>query len=876
MKIIIAPLSLHDAIMSQTLQSEQSAFNVSVLTLSVFKERFLSLPKLNLDLVIQALPIISNIRTHCTLLSDSLSYLNHQVNLLLFAVECHQLNISFNSLPQESDKDKDIKTVCLALAPLLTKFDSIESAVTKLSSELELWIYPHPTSALDTILVNTLLKLKARQYPISKVSSEYRIHNALNPALEAMAIAQHIVKQPTLSTRILCANPSDISSLEHAFNLYNIPFNSTLSQSSSPIISALISACEYGLNSNREHFIKCCKHNLVPHEYTPSLIKYMDIFNIPLYACDFTFNHVASTSLKSDLFTYDIDHFITLEKEAESARQHIMSVMRSWSTITWVEDVYAFLIQRKDLSFSQQSALSQIKTVCETILGSSLDSITKLTLLIHQLKTKSFSFDQPSALVSIHELSEVMVGSCDQLIIMGASAKHYPPTQKNNGLIDEPYLQKIKEYPSLSERNLALVAYEEMIFSQSPLTILSYPSASMDGKPQEIAINLKERMNDVLITPWSIHRHSINPQDKSFALSSTTSQSLFFKNKVIKGSVSSIEQFFNCSYQYFFSKGLRITKMLDSGINVAHMGTMMHFVLEEWINQSSPLMSEAFVMETLQPYVHDTNHVFPYHKETLNLIFKLLTQQMLLTIERFSVFEAATHFKPYISEYELHDELQILDSTLSFTGFVDRIDHHGNAFRIIDYKSSTKKISKDKFRLGRQIQLFTYQQLYAKKTGLTPTGVHYYTLKNDVIHVKPKYSMYFKPRIPVLKINTESNHTLFLNSAKTNSVYINPQSGEHYTTDFNRFGLTTKGLVSKNYQFIEQGVNEGLEVIFKDFVQTLLNGKIDKNPAEPSVCQYCDYQSICHFSGTYPKRDHLFKTPVILSEVETTTSEEEA
>jgi ATP-dependent helicase/nuclease subunit B len=729
---------------------------------------------------------------------------------------------------------------------------------------------------MDSILVNALLKSKAKQYPISKVSSNFRIHNALNPALEAMAIAQHIVKQPTLSTRILCANPSDISSLEHAFNLYNIPFNSTLSQSSSPIISALISACEYGLNSDREHFIKCCKHNLVPHEYTQSLIKYMDIFNIPLYACDYTFNHVASTSLKSDLFTYDIDHFITLEKEAESARQHIISVMRSWSPITWVEDVYTFLIQRKDLSFSQQSALSQIKTVCETILGSSLDSITKLTLLIHQLKTKSFSFDQSSALVSIHELSEVMVGSCDQLIIMGASAKHYPPTQKNNGLIDEPYLQKIKEYPSLSERNLALVAYEEMIFSQSPLTILSYPSASMDGKPQEIAINLKERMNDGLITPWSIHRHAIQPKDKSFALSSTTSQSLFFKNKVIKGSVSSIEQFFNCSYQYFFSRGLRITKMLDSGINVAHMGTMMHFVLEEWINQSSPLMNEAFIMETLQPYVHDTSHVFPYHKETLNLIFKLLTQQMLLTIERFSVLEAATHFKPYISEYELHDELQILDSTLSFTGFIDRIDHHDNAFRIIDYKSSTKRISKDKFRLGRQIQLFTYQQLYAKKTNLTPTGVHYYTLKNDVIHPKEKYTMNFQANAPRLFVNDSEHKDLFISKAKTNSVYINPQSGEHYTTDFKRFGLNNNGEINGKYRYLEEGVQEGLNTIFKTFVQKLQEGAIDKNPAESSVCQYCDYQSICHFSGTYPKRDPLFKTPVIISEQERATTEEES
>ncbi len=875
MKIIIAPLSLHDAIMNQALQNEQSAFNVSVLTLSVFKERFLSLPKLNIDLMIQAFPIISNIRNHCTVLSDSLSFLDHQMNLLLFAIECHYLNIDIESLPEESDKDKDIKTVCKSLAPLLAHFDSIENAVEKLSDELEIWIHPHPTTAMDSILLNTLLKSKALLYPVNKVSSTYRIHNALNPALEAHAIAQHIVKHPTLSTSILCANPSDISSLEHAFNLYNIPFNSTLSHASSPIISTLISACEYGLQLDRKHFIQCCKHNLIPHEYTPSLIKYMDIFNIPLDACDYPFNHVVSTSLKSDLFKYEIHHFITLEKEAELARSHIMSVIKSWSSLTWIEDVYAFLIQRKDLSFNQQSALNQVKSLCETILGSSLDSKSKYTLLIHQLKSKSFSTSQSSALVSIHELSQVLVSACDQLIIMGTTAKHYPPTQKHNGLIDESYLQKIIQYPSLSERNQALVSHEELIFAQSPITILSYPSASMDGKPQEIAINLKERMSDVLITPWPVHRHTMNPLKKSFALSSSTSKALFFKNNVIKGSVSSIEQFYNCSYQYFFSKGLRISKMLGSGINVAHMGTMMHFVLEEWINQNKPKMSEDFIMQTLQPYIHDTNRVFPYHKESLNLIFKLLTQQMLLTIERFSILEDSTHFKPFESEHKLNDELSILDSTLSFTGFIDRIDHHDTAFRIIDYKSSTKSIKKANFVTGRQIQLFTYQLLYAKKNQRTPTGVHYYTLKNDVIHAKDKYTLNFVPKVPKLIINSLETRELFLSKAKTNSVYINPESGQYYSKDFNRFNMTTKGAVNKKALYLEDGIEKGLDIIFNVFVESLRDGTIDKNPAEPSVCQYCDYQSICHFSGSYPKRQPLFNVPITLSDIEASSVEEE-
>ncbi|MCD8574339.1 MAG: hypothetical protein LRY28_02330 [Erysipelotrichaceae bacterium] len=129
----------------------------------------------------------------------------------------------------------------------------------------------------------------------------------------------------------------------------------------------------------------------------------------------------------------------------------------------------------------------------------------------------------------IHDLSQVFVGECDQLIIMGASAKHYPPTQKISGLIDESYLIKLSAYPSLSERNLALVAYEEHLFTQAFHTYLSYPNASMEGKPMEIAIDLKERVNAADVLPWPVARHASHPLNKALGLSSLTATSLFFK-----------------------------------------------------------------------------------------------------------------------------------------------------------------------------------------------------------------------------------------------------------------------------------------------------------------------------------------------------------
>lgn len=875
MKIIIAPTSTHDAIMKQLLQNEQSVFNVSVLTLHAFKERFLNLASNNLDMKIQAIPIISKTRETCTVLSSSLSYFDHQLSCLSLALDCHHLEIPFESLPEDSDKEKDIKKVCLALQPLFSSYDSIKTAVSKLSHDLEIWIHPHPVSAIDRVLVQTLLESHAKEYPIKEVNGDRYIRHALNPALEAHGIAQHIVKNPTLKTSILCANPSDVSLLTHALNLYHVSYKSTISASFSNIVSALISALEYALNPCLTSFISLCKHQLIPHHYIPSLLKYIDTFRLPYETLTHTFNHVSSFTIKSDLFDHDIHNFIQLEKEAEEARQVIIPILFNWSKSFWVEDVYAYLIQRDDLTHDQRKSLLHIKSLCENVLGSTLDSKTQIELLIHQLKSVSIQFNQATSHVMIHDLSQVFVGENDQLIIMGGSSKHYPPTQKMSGLIDEAYLAKLPLYPSLSERNLALVAFESHVFTQSPLTILSYPSASMEGKPMEVAIDLKDHMSHSPISPWKVARHAIKPAQKSHALSPLTSASLFFKEDTIKGSVSSIEQFFNCSYQYFFNKGLRLSKTLDGGLNVAHMGTMMHFVMEKWVELKMPVLNEDFIMTSLQDYQFDTTHLFPYHAQELETIFKLLTKQLLLAMERFKHLEEFTHFKPFKSELELNEELALLDTTLKFTGFIDRIDHHADAFRIIDYKSSAKSIKKEKFLAGRQIQLFTYQHLYAKKSKLKPTGVHYYNLKNSPIDAKAKYVLNFQATNPRLMIEKLSHKELFLNKAKLNAIYVNTQSSNHYFNDLKRYNFNIDGSLNKKTHYLEEGIQEALKVIFTTFIKNLKEGKIEKNPAEASVCQYCDYQSICHFSKAFPKRPLLYEGDVTPPKKEALKEEKE-
>ena len=390
----------------------------------------------------------------------------------------------------------------------------------------------------------------------------------------------------------------------------------------------------------------------------------------------------------------------------------------------------------------------------------------------------------------------------------------------------------------------------------------------MDGKPLEGSLSLKSYCANAHEQPWSVPRDALATHVKNPTITPSTSQRLFIKNGVVSGSVSSIEQFFNCSYQYFFERGLRLSKVQDGGLTVAHLGTMMHFVLEKWVDASMPPISESFIIHALENYNHDIYHCFPYQSTSHAVTFSLLVKSMLLTFERFEHYESITLFKPFESEHEINEIVSFEEGDLKFKGYIDRIDHHDDAFRIIDYKSTAKKIDKNKVLTGRQIQLFTYQMLYAKKSKLVPTGVHYYTLQNASLVAPPKYvQILTSAKKTALSVNNFDPKQYFIKNSKVNSVYINPNSSRHYHQDLDYYRFTSKGAVGVHYLYHDAHLQEALTAIFRSFMSRLKEGKIHKDPAEPSVCQYCTFQPICHFSGSYPKKPALYDGLILQKDI---------
>lgn len=856
MKIIIAPNSVHTTIHNNLLKDGNTVFNVSVLTLNTFKARFLNLGSDNVELKCQALHLIAQMKHTLTLLSDAFDFIDHQISLFNFALECHQLGIPYSTLPQETVKEQDIYRVCIALQPLFSRFDSISLSVSKVA-HYDIYIYPCPVSAIDLTLIQALFNANAKTYTLSSFSSKVQIRSALNPSLEAHAIAQFLAQNSELKTSILCADRAQLPLLHHALKLYNVHYSTTISHFV-PIVSAIISALKYVREPNLEHLLAYCRQNHLYHHFKPAFLKYIEFFNIPFEALSLPFNHLANANLDSSLFEREISTWRQLESEAEAARSTIMDVVHAWTTDSPLDSIYTFFIYHQSNSYEDTLVLSDIKSLFETVINSPLPLHTQIEFIIYQLNTKTCLTKQDDHFVTIHNLHNVFVPLCDQVIIMGATANHYPPTHKYSGLIDESYLAKIDTYPTLSQRNQALVSFEKHLFNQAPCTILSYPEATLDGKPLECSISLKNVISDPIEKAWNVLRQSTTKTTKDSQLAPSISRNLFIKNNSISSSVSAIEQFFNCSYQYFFDKGLKIVPLKTIRLSAAHVGTMMHYIIECWINAGTPHLTEAFINTSLNNFKNDIHQCFPYHTAIHNITLSLLTKKMMVLYLRLAYLEKDTLFSPHKSEFRFEHSIAINSVNLNLRGSIDRVDHYEDAFRIIDYKSSAKRIVINKVLSGRQIQLFTYQMMYAAITQKTPTGVHYYSLKNEVISTPPKYKQKLgSEKKTYLEINTYDPLEYFLQKTKINSSYINAESAKYYLDELNRFGFKKDRNIQKRYHFIENKISEALQTIFASFVTHLNLGNIVKDPAEVLVCKYCDFYSICNFNGPFLKKDPL-------------------
>ncbi len=760
-------------------------------------------------------------------------YIDFCKEIFSFTQDCLLYKIDLSSLPETSKQEKELKQciqICSSLEHIekeLTQLNldsfSLEKTMSLPSFFSSFFFYNHHQQALS-YQSQQLLFPKAQQF-------EYR--TALNPRQEIEGIAQELIEQKLHAqdiNLIVCDN-SYFPLIRHVFSRYQIPFGFVQEKKINTCTVQFKAGLNFVLNQDLDSFIHAVDSGFFGSSFsTPTLLYIQRCFSSFSDILNFQprFSSLSSTSILSSI---DIQQLQFQEESFQSFINLLLPKIHSLLKESSAQDLVHLLFNQCASiaqNASQRTELQSLKAELEEFLPliQSKEDCQLVSQLLQEKISSSESFTNKVVITTIDH--PVLPRKVSYLI--GAHQKNYPSFPSLSGLFDEHYVSSISLYPSVQQRFDAHMEQLNWIFSSGEKCLFSFPSMDYQGKTLESSLELEELCNSIhpLTCLGNNSFHSSKHQ-----LSPTISSSLFFKDHRLQGSVSSFERYFNCPFSYFLSSGLRLKEPLSTTLGANTMGSLQHALFEELVKANPTTYFEATQeeLESLaEPYFETLTTIYPKDYDFLKLVLSRCLVSCMNSLQFLSSMEEATKFKA--THLEFRFEKQLDHHPITLRGIIDRIDTCGELLRIIDYKSSSKKLEEKKVKAGLQLQLLTYLLIAKEHLEKEPSGAYYYSLKDESISFDASIldKDEFIPTFPVHSLKEFiKNHRL---SGWTFHNTSSLDNGQH--------------ILIADYDFDK--VQETLNALFDLLVDRIQKGQIEVDPVE-GACSFCNFGSICRFKG---------------------------
>ena len=378
--------------------------------------------------------------------------------------------------------------------------------------------------------------------------------------------------------------------------------------------------------------------------------------------------------------------------------------------------------------------------------------------------------------------------------------------------------------------------------------------------------------------------------------------------RYLHASVSKLELYARCGFAYFLKYGLRLKEREMYQVDVRNVGVILHSVMEGLFKQVRDTRNndwENFPEDERMLMV--TELVNRAAEESAGDFFEdnARNAYMLQMIERMAQTSAGMlqkhirlgSMKPGMLEktfdsakdevgsylFELPNQIQ-----MSINGKIDRVDveeEDGTVYiKVIDYKSSTRKLSLEEVLNGEQLQLVTYsaiayeieKMIYPDK-NIQIAGLLYYSFDDPVIEIEsseidtgteqPEFSDQEKldaermekmklqgfvnesPAV-IQKMDHTCNQSLPVKLDKNGDI---KKSENVVSADQIR---TIMELTRENIEELGSQIAKGKIAIepykkkMTDLGNSLMHGDISIKPYEyegRKPCEYCEFKNICHF-----------------------------
>lgn len=730
----------------------------------------------------------------------------------------------------------------------------------------------YPVNYYESYILSHMIAHGAKQEIRKREPSDITYNYVLNIRHEVEHVAKSICQLSNTTMlediQVLIPDASYVPYISFVFERYNIPYYNTLETQGCIAENTIRSLLTFMKSHNMEDLLTFIFSPLIAVSYKNELSSYINAFEITYEELHQPFNKLSLIDFSKEIFNnynQNKSYLEYLEEKALLAQAELLPILNALNQSTlysFVMSVYNLLRISERLSDTDKRYLAAFKShlmpLKHALISFSFEE--GLPYLEKELNSISIASTRYENVIRVTTYQRSYL-NCNHSFVLGAHQKNYPNFTGLSGLFDEALVTHLTNYPSLDKRYSTHLEKLKNSLSVSKNLYITYPESGFDGKPRgsslelALAFNLNKPTYKELIENdvYEYPSHSINTE---------LGTKLLIPNNHIRGSVTSIERFFKCPYQYFLKSGLHINDLNNLTINETAFGSLQHKILEDVISLKGKEyvnICEEEIDNFLEEEFSAFTNLYPNKKTAADIMKEITKQNIMKSLETLKNIEEHTRFIPKAVEYSFDkDYLKHNDVTLELRGKIDRLDTNYNGYRIIDYKSSDHAFSLSKFHNGTLLQLLTYATIIEQElSDKTPYGMYYFSLANKITDdVQYKINRKGKePKIEEIETHAENNQLIGYTFTKEETEL---QDLDDDASHIKSIKINSKGEFSnstKNYMTYDE-LKEDLHSIYQYFIERLQQADISCSPIA-GACKYCNYDRICGFKGREAKEKPL-------------------
>lgn len=370
---------------------------------------------------------------------------------------------------------------------------------------------------------------------------------------------------------------------------------------------------------------------------------------------------------------------------------------------------------------------------------------------------------------------------------------------------------------------------------------------------------------------YKLRVEAVDSSDKrpQFSVNSELSRELL--GKKISLSPSRFDTYSKCPFMYFCKYALGVKSIEPVSFSSMQSGTLIHYVLERFVEESKDRIKELTESEThsiIERLVNEYLDSFSGYREAENEHLKLMVLQMTETLKylgnRLVLEFRQSDFTPEKCELIIREdgdipplELPVDDNvSVKVIGAVDRVDRYNGYIRIIDYKSGKREFKLPDILVGQNMQMLIY--LYAvcssKEYGGKPGGIFYMkaAMPDENTPASRRMNGFMPETQELIEAMDKSGVGEFIPLSSSRAKKTGA-TNEDFTDIF---------------KFVELKLREaGRDISAGRFNATPIDGRDKK------ACEYCEFSSICRIEDEKPQRVESRSGAEVINEIKRQVSE---